>query len=271
MPDRPDHLRRALIQQLNSLHAAGVRELPRVDTAVEEFAEHESPVLAQSNKHSNAEQRDMAKTERSSPSAGPEVGNATVTANDQPGQLEVLQQEVAACKLCSELASTRTQTVFGVGNPDARVVFFGEAPGADEDRQGEPFVGRAGQLLTKIISACTWSREDVYILNTLKCRPPSNRNPELDELHNCRPFWQRQLEIIQPEYIVCLGKFAMQELLNTKPTQSIGKMRKAFHNLGEIKVVVTYHPSYLLRNPAAKKDVWDDMKMLMADMGIKVP
>ena len=189
--------------------------------------------------------------------------------------MNVLQQDVAGCTLCAELSSTRTQTVFGVGNPDARVVFFGEAPGADEDRQGEPFVGRAGQLLTKIIAACTWSRDDVYILNTLKCRPPGNRNPAEEERANCRPFWKQQLEIIQPEYIVCLGKFAMVELLETAPTQAIGRMRHKFHEYNtdtvSAKVVVTYHPSYLLRNPAAKKDVWDDMKMLLAEMGIERP
>ena len=196
-------------------------------------------------------------------------------ANNSADALKILSEEVAGCTLCAELASTRTQTVFGVGNPNARVLFFGEAPGADEDRQGEPFVGRAGQLLTKIIAACTWEREDVYILNTLKCRPPGNRNPAEQELSNCRGYWKQQLEIIQPEFIVCLGKFAMLELLNTPPSQSIGRMRHKFHDYDgeqfQAKVVVTYHPSYLLRNPAAKKDVWDDMKMLLKEMGIKVP
>ncbi len=196
---------------------------------------------------------------------------AASSPTDKAGLLKVLQDEVAGCTLCQELAATRTQTVFGVGDPHARVVFFGEAPGADEDRQGEPFVGRAGQLLDKIIAACTWTRDEVYILNTLKCRPPGNRNPDAAELANCRPFWQRQLEIIEPEFIVCLGKFAMQELLETSPTQAIGKMRKTFHMYKDAKVVVTYHPSYLLRNPAAKKDVWEDMKMLMREMGMEVP
>jgi DNA polymerase len=167
------------------------------------------------------------------------------------------------------LASTRTQTVFGVGNTSARVAFFGEAPGADEDRQGEPFVGRAGQLLDKIIAACTWKREDVYILNTLKCRPPGNRNPAVEELSNCRHFWERQLAVIQPEFIVCLGTFAAQGVLNSQ--LSIGKLRKKFHRYGNAKVLCTYHPSYLLRNPAAKKDVWEDMQMLMREMGIEVP
>lgn len=183
--------------------------------------------------------------------------------------LNGLQREVSNCTLCIELAETRRQTVFGVGNPSPRLVFLGEAPGADEDRQGEPFVGAAGKLLTKIIEACTMRREDVYILNVLKCRPPGNRNPVPAEAENCRPFLERQLEVLQPEYICCLGSIAAQNLLATK--QSIGKLRGRFHAYGDIKVLVTYHPAYLLRNPSAKKDVWDDMKMLMKDMGIKIP
>ena len=135
----------------------------------------------------------------------------------------MLQQEVAGCTLCGELAATRTQTVFGVGNPQARLCFLGEAPGADEDRQGEPFVGRAGQLLNKILEACRLRREDVYILNILKCRPPGNRNPLPDEANNCRRFLDRQLELIGPEFICCLGAVAAQNLLGT--TEAIGRMR----------------------------------------------
>jgi DNA polymerase len=156
-----------------------------------------------------------------------------------------------------------------VGNPDARVAFFGEAPGADEDAQGEPFVGRAGQLLTKIIEACGFKREDVYILNTLKCRPPGNRNPTPDEVKNCRPYFEKQLEIIAPEFIVCLGSIAATNLLDTK--LSIGKLRGQIHDFRGIKVVATYHPAYLLRNPPAKKYVWEDMKMLLKAMGLPIP
>jgi DNA polymerase len=171
--------------------------------------------------------------------------------------------------LCKELAATRTQTVFGDGDANARVAFFGEAPGADEDRQGQPFVGRSGQLLDKIIAACTWKREEVYILNTLKCRPPANRPPETDELANCQRYWMRQLEIIQPQFIVCLGTYAAQSLLNSQ--LSIGLLRKKFHDYHGAKVVCTYHPSYLLRKPEAKKDVWEDMQMLMREMGVEAP
>ncbi|MGV3606776.1 MAG: uracil-DNA glycosylase [Planctomycetaceae bacterium] len=186
-------------------------------------------------------------------------------------QLELVNmaQLVDGCQLCKELACSRGKTVFGVGRIQPRVVFFGEAPGADEDRVGEPFVGRAGQLLTKIIEACGWTREDVYIMNVLKCRPPDNRTPLPDEVRNCRPFFERQLELLHPEYIVCVGTTPTQALLETNET--IGKMRKRFHDYRGIKVVATYHPSYLLRNPDAKKYVWEDMLMLLADMGLSPP
>lgn len=186
----------------------------------------------------------------------------------QAPSLTVLAQEVAGCTQCSELAKLRTQTVFGVGNPNARLCFMGEAPGADEDRLGEPFVGRAGQLLTKIIEACKMKREDVYILNMIKCRPPGNRNPLPHELANCRGFLERQLELIQPEFICCLGAVASQNLLNT--TVSIGKLRGKLHAYRGAKVVCTFHPAYLLRNPSAKKDAWDDMKFLLREMGVEV-
>jgi DNA polymerase len=157
--------------------------------------------------------------------------------------------------------------VFGVGNPKARLCFLGEAPGADEDRIGEPFVGRAGQLLTKIIEACKMKREDVYILNMLKCRPPGNRNPLPTELGNCRGYLERQLELIKPEFICCCGAVAAQNLLNT--TVSIGKLRGKLHNFRGIKVVCTYHPAFLLRSPAFKKETWEDMKFLMREMGVE--
>lgn len=183
--------------------------------------------------------------------------------------LSQLSQRVAGCQQCAELAAGRTQTVFGVGNPEARLCFLGEAPGADEDRQGEPFVGRAGQLLTRIIEACTLRREDVYILNILKCRPPGNRNPLPAEAANCRPFLQQQLDVIQPEFLCCLGSVAAQNLLDTD--KSIGKLRGTFYDYRGITVLCTYHPAYLLRNPNAKRLVWEDMQLLMARMGIEIP
>lgn len=181
-------------------------------------------------------------------------------------RLQKLCEKVAACTRCQELAETRTQTVFGVGNPNARILFVGEAPGADEDKQGEPFVGRAGQLLNDIISACRMKREDIYICNILRCRPPGNRQPSPEEAGNCREFLDGQIAIVNPEYIVCWGATAARNLLTSE--DNISKMRGRFFQYGRAKVLCTYHPSYLLRNPAAKKDVWEDMKFLFKDMGI---
>lgn len=180
--------------------------------------------------------------------------------------LAALAARVKECTRCSELACTRTQTVFGVGNPQARIMFVGEAPGADEDAQGEPFVGRSGQLLNDIIKACRMKREDIYICNVLRCRPPGNRLPAPDEAANCREFLEGQIAHVNPEYIVCWGACAAQNLLSM--TESIGKLRGRFYTFGNAKVLCTYHPSYLMRNPAAKKDVWEDMKKLFLDMGV---
>ena len=178
----------------------------------------------------------------------------------------MIRGEVAACVRCEQLACTRTNTVFGTGPATARLCFFGEAPGADEDASGIPFVGRAGQLLTKIIEACTLSRDEVYILNVLKCRPPENRPPLPQEVANCREYFERQLEAIAPEFICCLGTTAAQALLQTD--EPIGKLRGRWFTHGSAEVICTYHPSYLLRNPNAKRHVWDDMKILLARMGV---
>ena len=189
----------------------------------------------------------------------------TAPSDPRCAALAAVAREVAACTRCAELARTRTQTVFGVGNPYARLVFCGEAPGADEDRQGEPFVGRAGQLLNDIIvKGMKMRREDVYILNILRCRPPGNRTPLPVEAAACREYLDRQLAIIQPEFICCLGAVAAQNLLGTDLT--IGRLRGRVHDYQGIKVVCTYHPAYLLRNPEAKRPVWDDIQMLMAEM-----
>lgn len=179
-----------------------------------------------------------------------------------------LRKKVAACQKCPELVNHRSQTVFGDGTLQPKVCFFGEAPGADEDKQGIPFVGRAGQLLDKIIEATKLKRpDDVYILNSLRCRPPGNRTPTPDEVENCRPFFELQLEVLQPKYIVCLGAVAVRAILQS--TDSVGVLRGRFHAYRGAKVLVTYHPAYLLRNPDAKKLVWQDMQLLMADMGTK--
>lgn len=181
--------------------------------------------------------------------------------------LQVLDQEVKSCVRCPELAATRTQTVFGVGNIRPQLVLMGEAPGADEDRLGEPMVGAAGQLLDKIINAMKLRRQDVYILNTVKCRPPQNRNPAEEECLNCRPFWQTQLEILKPDCVVCLGAVASKTLLQTN--SPVGQLRGRFHDYRGIPVAVTYHPAYLLRTESAKRQTWEDMKMVMELLGIQ--
>jgi uracil-DNA glycosylase len=197
------------------------------------------------------------------------VSASTLSGQERASKLEALACVVSGCVRCSELVGARTQTVFGVGNPEARVMFLGEAPGADEDAQGEPFVGRAGQLLNKIIQACGWKREELYICNILRCRPPGNRNPTPEEAVNCREYLDEQIRLVDPEYIVCWGSVAARHLLDD--VTPVGKLRQKWFGYGRAKVLCTYHPSYLLRNPAAKKPVWDDMKFLLADMGLEPP
>jgi len=169
-----------------------------------------------------------------------------------------LKKEVLQCIRCPELVRNRNKIVFGSGNPKAKLVFVGEAPGAEEDRQGLPFVGRAGQLLTKMIEAIQLKREDVFIANVLKCRPPNNRPPQPQEIQNCEPYLVRQLELIHPKVICALGTFAAQTLLKTM--QTISSLRGRVHNYKGIDLICTFHPAYLLRNPAEKKRAWEDLK-----------
>jgi DNA polymerase len=185
-----------------------------------------------------------------------------------PEILEDIRDDMGDCRRCS-LGDTRTSLVFGVGNPDARLVFVGEAPGRDEDLQGEPFVGEAGQLLTKIIEAMGFSRKDVYICNVIKCRPPGNRNPSPEEVESCHPFMLRQIRAISPEVVVALGTFAAQTLLRTR--EPISRLRGRFHDYHGIQLMPTFHPAYLLRNPAMKREVWDDMKEVMRKLGMEPP
>ncbi len=186
---------------------------------------------------------------------------ANICAAEKQAALRLLQKKVAVCTHCDELARQRHKTVFGVGHPAPEICFVGEAPGADEDHQGEPFVGRAGQLLTRILQACHWTREDVYITNILKCRPPGNRNPQPAEVANCVPYLRKQLRIIQPRVICALGGVAAQTLLHS--AESIGKLRGRWHRWQGLPLLCTYHPAYLLRNPSQKRAVWEDMQVLM--------
>lgn len=178
--------------------------------------------------------------------------------------LEELRTAIGDCRRC-KLWPGRTHLVFGVGNPRAKIMFVGEGPGRDEDLQGEPFVGRAGQLLTDIITkGMGLRREDVYIANVIKCRPPDNRNPEPDEVESCEPFLKKQIELIRPQVIVALGKFAVQSLLKSKAP--ITGLRGVWHDYYGIKLMPTFHPAYLLRNPGDKKLVWADIKKVIKEL-----
>lgn len=186
-------------------------------------------------------------------------------------ELTVLAAEVTGCNRCEGLFSTRTQTVFGVGPIDPDVAFVGEAPGADEDRTGEPFVGKAGQYLTRIINGCGFKREEVYIFNTLKCRPPGNRTPTPEECDNCRPFFDRQFDLVRPKHVVALGGTAAKSLLKT--TTGITRLRGKLYDYRGVPLICTFHPSALLRDDSGsmKRDVWEDMKLLLRTMGRDIP
>ncbi|HEY2785584.1 MAG TPA: uracil-DNA glycosylase [Fimbriiglobus sp.] len=240
--------RRQIRQRLDSLKAAGVEFVPAVPPVPLPVPEPVELSVSNSTLFDATE-------------AAP-VGDRGIA-------LDILRHEVSRCEKCPDLFSTRTQTVFGVGPMSAALCFVGEAPGADEDAQGEPFVGRAGQLLNKIIVASGFQREEVYICNTLKCRPPGNRTPAPQECENCRGYFERQIDLVQPQYICALGGVSAQNLLNTKI--GITKLRGKVHHYRGIPVVCTFHPAYLLRNPPAKKDCWEDMKFLLGQMGRPVP
>lgn len=203
------------------------------------------------------------------PSAMPEVGD---TPHDQKHEsLERIRKSLGECQRC-KLGKGRQNLVFGVGNPQARLVFVGEGPGADEDRQGEPFVGEAGQVLNRIITAMGLKREDVYICNVVKCRPPNNRDPEAAEIAACAPFLRRQLQSVHPEVIVALGRFAAQTLLGTK--EPISRLRGKFRDYYGVPAMPTYHPSYLLHNRADSGpfwEVWEDMTQVLRLLKLPVP
>ena len=182
--------------------------------------------------------------------------------------LPLIREFIGECTRC-KLSKGRTKIVFGTGSPKARLMFVGEGPGRDEDLSGEPFVGRAGKLLTDMIKAMGLQREDVYIANIVKCRPPENRQPEHDEVETCSPFLMRQIDVIRPQVICTLGNTPTQTLLQT--TQGISKFRGQWFDFHDTKLLPTYHPAYLLRNPAAKADVWKDLQKVMAVLGLQAP
>lgn len=197
-------------------------------------------------------------TSRGGEEAHQSASGASAIEDDDP--FWELARIASVCTRC-RLANTRTKVVWGTGNRNAELMFIGEAPGRDEDLAGEPFVGRAGQLLTDIIKAMQFTRDDVYIANVIKCRPPENRNPEPDELDACRPYIRQQIEMIKPRVIVTLGRFALQSTLER--AVAISAARGEWTDFNGIRLMPTYHPAYLLRNPSAKKEVWSDMKKVM--------
>ena len=218
--------------------------------------------------HSRAERHTTANPASVEPEVTGEVVEEAVVEpvrvfTSQVEALDALRVEIGPdCRLCKLHTLGRKQVVFGVGNPNADLMFVGEAPGADEDIQGEPFVGKAGQLLTKIIEAIGMQRSDVYIANVIKCRPPGNRNPEPDEVERCEPFLFRQIDIVQPKVVVALGEFAAQSLLRT--TEPITRLRGREYKFRSAILMPTFHPAYLLRNPSSKREVWEDMKRVKA-------
>lgn len=259
MPENPlpaEQVQRQLRQHVEGLRLAGVEWLPK-----------EAPLTRPAPLAPMAQPSLFAENTEVRPDSVAEV----LTVEQRRAELQLLAESIRPCTRCPELCSTRTQTVFADGPAGAELCFIGEAPGADEDAQGKPFVGAAGQLLNKIIVACGLRREEVYICNVIKCRPPQNRTPKPEEAANCQEYLTRQLELVQPRFICALGGCAAQNLLNT--TQSLGKLRGRFHDYKGVPVLCTYHPSYLLphRNPEKKRDVWEDMKLLLARMGRPIP
>ena len=192
-----------------------------------------------------------------------------VEISDPASGLRLIREDIGDCTRCRLHKQGRKQIVFGVGNPRAELMFIGEAPGADEDEQGEPFVGRAGQLLNNMIKAMGLSREEIYIANIIKCRPPGNRTPERDECDTCSPFLMRQIEVIGPKAIVALGAVAAKTLLAVNAPMS--QLRGQWYDFRGTKLAVTYHPAFLLRDPRQKKETWKDLQMVMKELGLKPP
>jgi len=206
---------------------------------------------------------------RESDSELPHEPEASVIVEDPALLLRTIREDLGDCTRCPLHQQGRKQIVFGVGNPHAELMFIGEAPGADEDQQGEPFVGRAGQLLTNMIKAMGLRREDVYIANIIKCRPPGNRTPERDECDTCSPFLMRQIEAIRPKALVALGAVAARSLLAINAPMS--ELRGRWYDFRGTKLAVTYHPAFLLRDPRQKKETWKDLQMVMKEMGLPLP
>jgi len=258
-----DHVARTLVERVEDQQALGIIDRPAdpVVQQVEFLGELGVPGL--SGDPAWRERPGEGAAQGAEAAAGLQ-GEVAEAANGIAGdELEAVRLDLGEnCERCKLHRLGRRQVVFGVGNPEARLMFVGEAPGRDEDEQGIPFVGRAGQLLTKMIEAMGYSREEVYIANVIKCRPPENRNPQPDEVFACEPFLFRQVEAIKPAVIVALGTFAAQALLKTQ--DSISRLRGRIFSYGGARLVPTFHPAYLLRSPERKRDAWEDLKRAKA-------
>ena len=253
------HIARSMQQQLRYLQDCGYTFLPRMQLGNQQTKQEQ--IMSQTKQITTTDS--SVHNSSSTPAAQPadhetSQHSATNTAQAQLDQLQ--RQEIGDCMRC-KLCSHRTHIVFGVGNPQAKLVFVGEAPGAAEDAQGEPFVGRAGQLLTRMIEAMGFKRQDVYICNVIKCRPPDNRDPEPDEVKACEPFLKQQLSILQPKVIVALGRYACQCLLRANQTMS--KLRGTWSSYEGVCLMPTFHPAYLLRSPSKKREAWEDLRQVL--------
>lgn len=282
-----DDARRQLLQRLDGLKRAGLDRIPRPPAGrslvIAEVSTTPVPETIESEPATKPAPRPAAipkpvPSPKPAPVAmthaslfgEPTLAVPEIPVAERPARLAALAQEVAACVKCPLLVANRTQTVFGEGSPNARLMFIGEAPGADEDRTGRPFVGKAGQLLTDMITkGMGLAREDVFIANVVKSRPPDNRNPEPEEIAHCLPYLEQQIGIIRPEYLCVLGKVAASTLLET--ALPMNRLRGKWHTYRGIPMIVTWHPAYLLRQPTAKKEAWDDLQMLMKRMGLRPP
>lgn len=256
-------LKRALAERIRFYNELGIHDFYRRADLPAEFAETPIP----------SEERDLMP--RKAAVALPVLQSSNAKANPETGildpvrALQAIREDIGDCTRCVLHKQGRKQIVFGVGNPHAELMFIGEAPGADEDVQGEPFVGRAGQLLNNMIKAMGIQRENVYIANIIKCRPPGNRTPERDECETCSPFLMRQIEVVKPRAIVALGAVAAKTLLAVNAPMS--ELRGRWFDFRGTRLAVTYHPAFLLRDPRQKKETWKDLQMVMKDLGWALP
>jgi uracil-DNA glycosylase family 4 len=277
MPDILDpQLKRDLSERIRYYNELGIYDFYRRGPGLANIGETEDPALATTSEIQTEQREEM--TPRSKAVAVPvpeddllEVTNpkAETGMTDAVQALRLIREDLGDCTRCRLSKQGRKQIVFGVGNPKAELMFIGEAPGADEDQQGEPFVGRAGQLLNNMIKAMGLRREDVYIANIIKCRPPGNRTPERDECETCSPFLMRQIAAINPKAIVALGAVAAKTLLAINAPMS--EFRGRWFDFRGTKLAVTYHPAFLLRDPRQKKETWKDLKMVMKELGMAIP